>query len=158
MGLTVTQLSFDFGGSNPSLPTDNLRNLISEVFCFMSFRVSDYPMKDRSVKSFISLTPISENTLFSKNIYKTKDYKAIKHGYAISVHKAQGSEFEIVIMPITKEYRIMLYKKLVYTAITRAKRSLILVGDPTSFSKAVYNVGNKERRTLLKDILTSNIL
>jgi len=89
--------------------------------------------------------------------YKTKDYKAIKHGYAISVHKAQGSEFEIVIMPITKEYRIMLYKKLVYTAITRAKRSLILVGDPLSFSKAIYNVGNKERHTLLKKILTSNI-
>ena len=61
MGLTVTQLSFDFGGSNPSLPTENLRNLISEVFCFMSFRVSDYPMKNRSVKSLISLTPISEN-------------------------------------------------------------------------------------------------
>ena len=74
MGLTVTQLSFDFGGSNPSLPTENLRNLISEVFCFMSFRVSDYPMKDRSVKSFISLTPISENTLFPKNTYNILIY------------------------------------------------------------------------------------
>ncbi len=106
----------------------------------------------------ISGTEITIDFDGNKVKYKTKDYKAIKHGYAISVHKAQGSEFEIVIMPITKEYRIMLYKKLVYTAITRAKRSLILVGDPTSFSKAVYNVGNKERRTLLKDILTSNIL
>ena len=90
--------------------------------------------------------------------YTPKEYKAIKHGYAISVHKAQGSEFEIVIMPIVKEYRIMLYKKLVYTAITRAKRSLILLGDPTCFSKAVYNVGNKQRNTLLKEIITSNIL
>ncbi len=106
----------------------------------------------------ISGTEITIDFDSNKVKYKPKDYKAIKHGYAISVHKAQGSEFEIVIMPITKEYRIMLYKKLVYTAITRAKRSLILVGDPTSFSKAVYNVGNKERRTLLKDILTSNIL
>ena len=74
MGLTVTQLSFDFGGSNPSLPTENLRNLISEVFCFMSFRVSDYPMKNRSVKSLISLTPISENTLFLKSTYNTLIY------------------------------------------------------------------------------------
>lgn len=106
----------------------------------------------------ISGTEITIDFDGNKVKYKPKDYKAIKHGYAISVHKAQGSEFEIVIMPISKEYRIMLYKKLVYTAITRAKRSLILVGDPTSFSKAVYNVGNKERRTLLKDILTSNIL
>ena len=61
-------------------------------------------------------------------------------------------------MPIIKEYRIMLYKKLVYTAITRAKRSLILVGDPECFSKAIYNQGNKERNTNLKKILTSNIL
>lgn len=90
--------------------------------------------------------------------YKPKDYKAIKHGYAISVHKAQGSEFEIVIMPIIKDYRLMLYRKLVYTGITRAKRSLILLGDPASFAKAVYNEGNKERKTNLKKILTENIL
>lgn len=90
--------------------------------------------------------------------YKPKDYKAIKHGYAISVHKAQGSEFEIVVMPIVKEYRIMLYRKLVYTGITRAKRSLILIGDQTCFSRAVYNQGNKERNTSLKKILTENIL
>lgn len=90
--------------------------------------------------------------------YNPKDYKAIKHGYAISVHKSQGSEFEIVVMPIVKEYRIMLYKKLVYTAITRAKKSLILLGDPVCFSNAVYNKGNKERNTNLKELLTFNIL
>lgn len=106
----------------------------------------------------ISGTEITINFDGNKVKYKPKDYKAIKHGYAISVHKAQGSEFEIVIMPIIKEYRIMLYKKLVYTAITRAKRSLILVGDPECFSKAIYNQGNKERNTNLKKILTSNIL
>lgn len=106
----------------------------------------------------ISGTEITINFDGNKVKYKPKDYKAIKHGYAISVHKAQGSEFEIVIMPIIKEYRIMLYKKLVYTAITRAKRSLILVGDPKCFSKAIYNQGNKERNTNLKKILTSNIL
>lgn len=90
--------------------------------------------------------------------YKPKDYKAIKHGYAISVHKSQGSEFEIVVMPIVNEYRIMLYKKLVYTAITRAKKSLILLGDPLSFSKAVYNKGSKNRKTLLKEKLESKII
>lgn len=89
--------------------------------------------------------------------YKPKDYKSIKHGYAISVHKAQGSEFEIVIMPVVNDYRIMLYRKLIYTGITRAKKSLILIGDPKSFSNAVYNKGNKERKTLLKNLLISNI-
>ena len=89
--------------------------------------------------------------------YTPKDYGAIKHGYAISVHKAQGSEFEIVIMPIVNSYRIMLYRKLVYTAITRAKRSLILIGDTTSFVNAIRNKGNKERKTLLKEMLINNI-
>ncbi len=90
--------------------------------------------------------------------YKPKDYKAIKHGYAISVHKSQGSEFEIVVMPVVNEYKIMLYKKLVYTAITRAKKSLILLGDPLSFSKAAINKGNKDRKTLLKERLESKII
>lgn len=89
--------------------------------------------------------------------YTKKDYKAIKHGYAISVHKAQGSEFEIVIMPVINDYRIMLYRKLIYTGITRAKKSLILVGDPVAFNKAVYNKGNKERNTFLKELIIDNI-
>ena len=89
--------------------------------------------------------------------YSPKEYKSIKHGYAISIHKAQGSEFQIVIMPIVSSYKMMLYKKLVYTGITRAKKSLILIGDPKSFIKAVYNNGSKERRTLLKDLLINNI-
>ncbi len=106
----------------------------------------------------ISGTEITVDFDGNKVKYKPKDYKAIKHGYAISVHKAQGSEFEIVIMPIIKDYRLMLYRKLVYTGITRAKRSLILLGDPAAFAKAVYNEGNKERKTNLKKILTENIL
>ena len=106
----------------------------------------------------ISGTEITVDFDGNKVKYKPKEYKSIKHGYAISVHKAQGSEFEIVVMPIIKEYRVMLYRKLVYTAITRAKRSLILLGDPSYFSKAVYNMGNKERKTNLKNIITSNIL
>lgn len=106
----------------------------------------------------ISGTEITVDFDGNKVKYKPKDYKAIKHGYAISVHKAQGSEFEIVIMPIINDYRLMLYRKLVYTGITRAKRSLILLGDPASFAKAVYNQGNKERKTNLKKILTENIL
>ncbi len=94
----------------------------------------------------------------NKVIYKPKDYRMIKHGYAISIHKAQGSEFEIVIMPVTNAYKMMLYKKIVYTGITRAKKSLMLVGDPKAFCKAVYNTQNKERNTLLKTLLISNIL
>lgn len=89
--------------------------------------------------------------------YTKKDYKAIKHGYAISVHKAQGSEFEIVIMPISNSYKMMLYKKIVYTAVTRAKKSLMIVGDVKAFCRAVYNKQNKERKTLLKELLINKV-
>ncbi len=90
--------------------------------------------------------------------YTKKDYKAIKHGYAISIHKAQGSEFEIVIMPISNEYKNMLYKKIIYTAVTRAKKSLMILGDSKVFYKGVYNVANKQRKTLLKSLLINKIV
>lgn len=109
---------------------------------------------------FIKMIHGDEITIdFDGNIvkYKPKDYKMIKHGYAISIHKAQGSEFPIVIMPITNSYRVMLYRKLVYTGITRAKKSLTIIGDPKAFYKAVYNEGNKERKSMLKKMLLDNI-
>ena len=90
-------------------------------------------------------------------VYKTKDFNTIKHGYAISVHKAQGSEFKIVFIPITNSYKIMLYRKLIYTAITRAKQSLIIVGSKDAFMYAINNTNAYERRTHLKDSLLSCI-
>ena len=110
---------------------------------------------------FIEKIDGSEITIsFDGNMvkYTPKEYKAIKHGYAISIHKSQGSEFEIVIMPVTNSYKMMLYKKIIYTGITRAKKSLMLIGDPKAFYKGVYNEGNKERKTLLKKFLTNKIL
>ena len=95
----------------------------------------------------------SEITIdFDSNIvkYSTKDLSSIKHGYAISIHKAQGSEFKIVFMPITMSYKAMLYKKLIYTGVTRAKYSLTLIGSKDAFLYAVENTNAYERRTDLK--------
>ena len=71
--------------------------------------------------------------------YTPKDFVKIKHGFIISIHKSQGSEFEMVIMPMAHSYKRMLYKKLVYTGVTRAKKKLILIGEPEAF---VYSVQN----------------
>ena len=71
--------------------------------------------------------------------YTPKDFVKIKHGFTISIHKSQGSEFEMVIMPMAHSYKRMLYKKLVYTGVTRAKKKLILIGEPEAF---VYSVQN----------------
>ena len=90
---------------------------------------------------------------FDGNIvtYTPDKYINIRHGYAISVHKAQGSEFPMVIMPIVNSFNRMLYNKLIYTAVTRAKKALILVGDPKSFLNGVNNERVEIRKTTLKD-------
>lgn len=85
--------------------------------------------------------------------YTPKDFVNITHGYAISVHKSQGGEFKMVIIPFSKSFKRMLYNKLVYTAITRAKQALILVGDPNSFIYGVNNNYVEERKTTLKEFL-----
>lgn len=85
--------------------------------------------------------------------YLPKDFNKIKHGYIISIHKSQGSEFEVVVLPISKYYKRMLYKKLIYTAITRAKRKLIILGEKEAF---IYSVNNNEeyiRKTSLEENL-----
>ncbi len=71
--------------------------------------------------------------------YTPKDFAKIKHGFIISIHKSQGSEFEMVIMPMARSYHRMLYKKLVYTGVTRAKKKLIMIGEPDAFVYSVHN-------------------
>ena len=69
--------------------------------------------------------------------------------YCISVHKAQGSEYPIVIMPFSRAHTIMLQKKLIYTAVTRARRSLVLLGNKEAFEKGVEAVERHTRATTL---------
>lgn len=85
--------------------------------------------------------------------YTPDKFINFRHGYAISIHKAQGSEFSTVVMPITSSFKRMLYNKLVYTGVTRAKKSLVLVGDPNSFIYGINNDYIDGRKTTLKDFI-----
>lgn len=88
--------------------------------------------------------------------YTSKDFNKFKHGFIISIHKSQGSEFELVIIPISSSYKRMLYKKLIYTGITRAKKRLILIGEPMSFMYGIRNNNEIVRKTsLLEKLLNS---
>ena len=87
----------------------------------------------------------------NKVVYTKKDLKQIKHAYAITIHKCQGSEFEHVIMPISTSYYKMLYNKLVYTGVSRAKKSLTIVGSAQAFVKAINNNYSSNRKTSLKE-------
>ncbi len=83
-----------------------------------------------------------------------QDLDNIKLGYAISIHKAQGSEFDIVIIPMDTSFSRMLYRKLIYTAVTRAKKYLLLVGERQALINAVNNIQEQSRFTGLKNRLT----
>ena len=90
--------------------------------------------------------------------YTKKDLVNIKHAYAMSVHKSQGSEFDNVVMLIAKEYFYMLYNKLIYTGVSRAKKTLILLGDPVVFSRGIQNNYSAERKTTLKEKIFEEFL
>jgi len=86
-------------------------------------------------------------------MYTKEELINVKHAYAITIHKSQGSEFAHVIMPVSKSYYKMLYNKLIYTGVSRAKKSLILIGEETSFMMAIQNDYSTNRKTSLKEQL-----
>lgn len=67
--------------------------------------------------------------------------------YAVSIHKSQGSEFPAVVVPLLRQHSIMLARNLVYTAVTRGRKQVILVGDPTAYALAVRNASDSRRIT-----------
>ena len=87
--------------------------------------------------------------------YPYSDLEQIEHSYAITVHKAQGSEFDVVIMPISPAAPILLTRNLLYTGMTRAKKMLIVVGYPKIVEFMINNVDNKKRNTGLVEKLNS---
>ncbi len=93
------------------------------------------------------------NFMGNEVLYTREDLINIKHAYAISIHKSQGSEFAHVIMPVSKAYYKMLYNKLIYTGVSRAKKSLIVIGEPDSFIMAINNDYSRNRKTNLKEQL-----
>lgn len=89
--------------------------------------------------------------------YTASNFSKFKPAYAISIHKAQGSEFDVVIIPVVKGFHKMLYRKLIYTGITRCKKKLYLIGDMNAFKMAVHNEQTNLRRTSIKDFLIYGI-
>ena len=71
--------------------------------------------------------------------------------YATTIHKAQGSEYPIVVMPILMTHYVMLQRNLIYTGITRAKKGLVLVGTKKAISTAVRTVTVSKRNTMLAE-------
>ncbi|WOV88778.1 ATP-dependent RecD-like DNA helicase [Sporosarcina oncorhynchi] len=90
--------------------------------------------------------------------YERNDLKQITLAYCCSIHKSQGSEFPIVIMPVVRGYRKMLRRNLLYTGITRAKDFLILCGEPEEFKIGINRTDELERQTTLKERLRKDLI
>jgi exodeoxyribonuclease V alpha subunit len=83
--------------------------------------------------------------------YERKDLGALRLAYAISIHKSQGSEFPAVLIPMLTEHHVMLRRNLLYTAITRARRLCVVVGDPRAIERAIRRADAARRWTGLAE-------
>ena len=87
--------------------------------------------------------------------YLKGDLNEITLSYAITIHKSQGSEFDVVVMPMIGGPPMLLTRNLLYTGVTRAKKMVVLVGSTACVKRMVKNNYTQKRFTLLKDFLTN---
>jgi exodeoxyribonuclease V alpha subunit len=85
--------------------------------------------------------------------YKREDISELDLSYAITIHKSQGSEFGAVIIPILTQHFKMLFRNLIYTGLTRAKKLAVLVGTRKALAMAIKNQDTSQRQTYLKKLL-----
>ncbi|HXX80138.1 MAG TPA: ATP-binding domain-containing protein, partial [Thermodesulfovibrionales bacterium] len=89
--------------------------------------------------------------------YEYTELDEIVHAYAVSVHKSQGSEYPVVVIPILTQHYMLLQRNLLYTGITRGKKMVVLVGTKKAIAIAIKNNKPQKRYTLLRERLTSLI-
>lgn len=89
--------------------------------------------------------------------YGFEDMGHIEHAYATTIHKSQGSEYGVVIIPVIRAHAIMLKRNLIYTAITRAKQKVILIGQFAMLYMAIGRNDDSKRNTLLGERITNYV-
>ena len=90
--------------------------------------------------------------------YSKREFDQLKHCFATTVHKAQGGQYPIVIIPITNYHSVLLMRNLLYTAMTRARQKLIFVGDRDAIVYAIRNTQGTKRNTALCDRLKGDLI
>ncbi len=90
--------------------------------------------------------------------YENKQLVALQLAYAVTIHKSQGSEFPAVVIPLLGEHHVMLRRNLLYTAVTRAQRLCLLVGDPRAIQRAIRRADSARRFTGLGGRLAGSLL
>ncbi len=85
-----------------------------------------------------------------RHTFERGEFNDLVLAYAISIHKSQGSEYPVVIIPLLKGHFMMLQRNLLYTAITRGRKKVVIVGEPAAYAMAVRNSESKQRVTHLQ--------
>lgn len=103
----------------------------------------------------VNADKFSMDVLFDTGIktLKSRDLRSVLHAWTVTVHKSQGSEYPAIIVPLSMKHKNMWTRQLLYTAVTRAKQQVYLVGDPRVIEAAVNNTNKVERVTSLKAAL-----
>ena len=154
---------------------NNINKVLQEVFNKKDILKNEKIINDviyREKDKVIQLINMPDNNVFNGDIgiiekitdkeilvdfdgnkvkYTSSTYNSFALAYAISIHKSQGSEFKTCIIPLSTSYSIMLYRKLYYTAITRAKKKLYLIGNKNILTLAAKNNTSSIRNTYLKE-------
>lgn len=86
--------------------------------------------------------------------YEKQDLTEILLAYAITIHKSQGSEFDAVIIPVATQHFRMLFRNMIYTGLTRAKKLCVFVGSRKALSMAVRQIDNRKRQTALTRLIS----
>lgn len=86
-------------------------------------------------------------------VFEKDQLSELSLAYAITIHKSQGSEFQVVIIPVLGQHFNMLFRNLIYTGLTRAKKLAIFVGSRRALSIAIRQIDNRKRQTALRDLI-----
>ena len=90
--------------------------------------------------------------------YEYSDLDELSLAYAISVHKSQGSEYPAVVLPVMTQHYILLQRNLIYTAVTRARRLIVLIGTKKALAMGIRNNKTQTRHTALRERLSGGAL
>lgn len=123
-------------------------NYDKEVFNGDLGYVQDVNVEDRTLLADFDGKPVE---------YEYSELDELTLAYATTIHKAQGSEYPIVVMPVLMTHYVMLQRNLIYTGITRAKKICVLVGTAKALNYAVHNMTVQKRNTRLKERLLRKI-
>ncbi len=111
---------------------------------------------DLGVITAMELDPVKVRVRFDggrEAVYEPGELDALQPAYAMTIHKSQGSEFPCVVIPLSTQHFVLLERSLIYTAVTRARRLVVLVGDPNALRLAVQKQESRRRWTCLRQLL-----